>query len=362
MSTAYRDLINLTKIENALRQKALDRFRQLGFPNRKLEAWKYTNLEPVLNSPFQKEAPASESFSPEQQSLIEALTEQQLAETTNPFEAINAFQFQRIKLIEKPGQEHLEVTDVAPRIVIALKENAELHLVLEHRSESLMNESILVQLGRNARLNLTSIHRNQPGALQMSTTRVWQEEGSVFERVAYHTGGTLLRSQVDVDFEGPRAECSLFGLSILDRESQAFDHLTVRHRVPECTSRQSYKNILAGKSQAEFNSMAHVFRGAQKSVSQQLDRNLLLSPEARAYSRPQLKIDADDVQCNHGAATGHLGEDDLFYLRSRGIKKAEARYLLTYGFARDILEQVKDKNLRAQLEKDAQEKIKGMTS
>jgi len=121
-----------------------------------------------------------------------------------------------------------------------------------------------------------------------------------------------------------------------------------------------YKNILGGAAQAEFNSLVHVFRGANKSDSQQLDRNLLLSDKARAYSRPQLKIDADDVKANHGAATGQLEQNELFYLRSRGLDKDYARFILTYGFAREILDKIEPVSLREKLEGFASKAIQDM--
>jgi Fe-S cluster assembly protein SufD len=101
-----------------------------------------------------------------------------------------------------------------------------------------------------------------------------------------------------------------------------------------------FKNVLADKSLAEFSSLVHMWKGAFGSDSDQLDKNLLLSDDAIAYSRPQLKIDADDVKATHGAATGEVAGDELFYLKSRGLDDNTARSVLTFGFAEEIIQEI----------------------
>ncbi len=176
------------------------------------------------------------------------------------------------------------------------------------------------------------------------------ETGSRLEIVGTATGGSIIRNDIHVDLDGAEAFCPLAGLAALAGKSQAFQHVSVNHRFLNCTSRQIYKNILAGDSVAEFNSLVHVWRCAQKSDSEQLDKNLLLSENARVYSRPQLRIDNDDVRASHGAATGRLEKDELFYLQSRGFPKELARFLLIYGFAKEVLEKIRPEELRRQLE------------
>jgi len=127
--------------------------------------------------------------------------------------------------------------------------------------------------------------------------------------------------------------------------------------VPHCTSRQHTKNILADKTQAEFTSLVHVFQDARKSDTDQLNRNLLLSDSARAFTRPQLKIDNDDVKCSHGASTGQMVGDELFYLRSRGIDKKLASYILTYSFADQILSTLPVDSIRATLEGEVHKEL-----
>ena len=130
----------------------------------------------------------------------------------------------------------------------------------------------------------------------------------------------------------------------------ASHQMTVRHKVPGCISRQYYKSVLAGESQSEFNSLVEVLPGASKSDSQQLNRNLLLSEGASAFSRPRLRIDTDDVSANHGSATGQIEEDELFYLQSRGLSEKKARAVLVEGFAEEIAGEINEKSLKSNLE------------
>ena len=148
----------------------------------------------------------------------------------------------------------------------------------------------------------------------------------------------------------------------MNDDSQTFQHVHVKHQVPNCTSRQVFKNIAAGRGVTEVNSLVHMVRDAQKSDSHQLIRNLLLSPAAHAYARPQLKIYADDVKAAHGAATGQLGREELFYLKSRGLSEKMARFVLTYGFAEEIVEDIPFPTIRSQIETDMKNEIEKLVT
>lgn len=400
----------------ALRQKAYERFKSLGFPTRKHEAWKYLYLDSILNTSFSKNTKTSSegaekklsgfknemrlvfvngSLDPDlcflstdwlgliENNLTEKSTgfapaiEKQLAEETNPFALINTFEFQEGVFLKMPAGVNLPQplhviflssgqNENSPvyhsRVNIELEPGAQLDVVLHHldlNSERyFMNSLVEFSLGRDSKLSC--MNRQQPGpqAIQFLNTRVRQESGSQFEKVTYVSGGSIVRDDADVQFMGENAFCSVSGLSLMSGNSQVFHHVNVSHRFPHCTSRQNFKNILAGKSIAEFNSMVHVHRDARKSDSEQMDKNMLLSENARIYSRPQLKIDNDDVRANHGAATGRLDKNELFYLRSRGLDMETARFLLIDGFAQEILEQFRPELLRKELEVDAENQIR----
>lgn len=410
---------------HALRRKAYERFKTLGFPNRKSEAWKYLHLEPLLKTSFALPARQTElsaekiqeikksflasnenrlvfvngrcrqdlsaAHLPEGsklQNLGEALKNgdpiltaylgRGIENETNAFTALNASNFQEgvyLSLAKDARVENpIELIFVAadsgsplvfyPRIFVFLETGAQAEVVTHYldltRNVYFMNAAAEIYLGKNTKLRWTNVHLEGSGANSFLNTQCHLQEKSVFERAAFFHGGALTRDEVNVDFEAENASCALSGLAALSGNSQVFHHATVRHRAGHCTSRQVYKNILAGRAQAEFNSLVHVLRDAPQSNSEQLDKNLLLSDSARAYSRPQLRIDNDDVQCNHGATTGQLAKDELFYLQSRGLDKNLARQVLIFSFAQEVLDKILFLPLRRRLEQWAQATIQGM--
>ncbi len=164
------------------------------------------------------------------------------------------------------------------------------------------------------------------------------------------TGGSLVRQDVRAVLDGEGVDAILNGL-YLTRGRQHVDHqMLVEHRAPHCDSHELYKGILEDRSRAVFNGLIHVLPGAQKTDAKQTNRNLLLSNEALVNTNPQLRIFADDVKCTHGSTVGQLDEEAVFYLRSRGIGEEAAKSLLTYAFARDVIDRIKAPAVRHDLE------------
>ena len=149
--------------------------------------------------------------------------------------------------------------------------------------------------------------------------------------------GAGTRLVLEVDLVGPGASLDLAGLYLCPGEEHLDLRVLVRHTAGGCTSRQLFKGIVGGSASAAFDGLIYVAQDAQKTQAYQENHTLLLSDAARAESRPQLEIYADDVQCSHGATTGYLNPDELFYLRSRGIPEAEARRLQMVAFLAPVL-------------------------
>jgi Fe-S cluster assembly protein SufD len=157
----------------------------------------------------------------------------------------------------------------------------------------------------------------------------------------FSLGGKLTRNNLNFFQKGEHSDSTLKGITIIE-EKQHVDHYTlVHHRSPNCESHQDYKGIFADNSTGVFNGKIVVDRAAQKINAFQSNNNILLDNKATINSKPQLEIFADDVKCSHGCTIGQLDEDSLFYLRSRGIPLKEARALLMYAFANNVLESVK---------------------
>ena len=150
---------------------------------------------------------------------------------------------------------------------------------------------------------------------------------------------------------------SLRGLSVLSGNAQVFHQVQAHHLKGHGVSRQFYKSIVADNAKAGFESLVSVEKGAAGSDSKQLNKNLILSATAQAYSRPELRISTDDVSCAHGSATGELSEVELFYLQSRGIARENARFMMIEGFAEEILEDVSYAPLKKRLMETVQKKI-----
>jgi Fe-S cluster assembly protein SufD len=163
-------------------------------------------------------------------------------------------------------------------------------------------------------------------------------------------GAAIARTDIDVHLEGEGAEATLNGLSIGGGKQLIDNHTKIEHTMPHCPSHELYKGIWDDESEGVFNGRIHVHQDAQKTDAKQTNQHLILSRNATINTKPELEIYADDVRCTHGATIGQLSEDALFYLQARGIGVDEARSLLTYAFASDILERIKVEALRDSLE------------
>lgn len=387
----------------SIRSQAFERLRQIGFPTRKWESWKYINLAPVLDRPY--EEPASDASSNVRETLAAlpfgsaasrivsvngtlrgdlssspsggglkygslgaghkngVSTSFGAAGEFNPFVLLNTAHFRdEIDLnvpkdtsVKEPVHVFLLTEGRRPfvsypRLKIRAEDNSRSAVVVHQHSAveagAFTDAVIEIELGRNAQVEMVLLEQNGAGNHVFSSVRAKLAEGSRLEYVCVTRGGDLVKNDFLAELEGPDASISANGLGILSGDTGAYSDLLINHRAPSCVSRQFYKNILGGRSRSEFNSLSHVYPGAQKSDSQQLNKNLLLSREAKAYARPSLKIYADDVKAGHGSATGKTEERELFYLRSRGLDMKTARFIITMGFAEEILMKIKDAEVR----------------
>lgn len=143
--------------------------------------------------------------------------------------------------------------------------------------------------------------------------------------------------ELEINLNGPGAELDLAGLYLCTGTDNLGIKVTVRHNSGACVSRQTFKGIVGGSARTDFDGLIYVAHGAQKTGAFQESHSILLSRDARAESRPQLEIYADDVECSHGATTGFLNQEEQFYMRSRGIPEDEARRLQMISFISPVL-------------------------
>jgi Fe-S cluster assembly protein SufD len=375
---------------------AIAAFRESGFPSPKAEAWKHTPLRELTATPFlPADVPARDVTAAEvapyripgaielvfvdghhvpdldglEDAMVEPLShamarpsedlEAHLARHAGdePFAALNTAFFQDGALVRLPADEavaepiHLLHVSTEPARPTASHLR---HLVLAGpRSEATVVESYVglpsgspalttavteLVAGEGAHVRRAKLQRENLHALHVGQVSIRQDRGSVVHDSLLSIGARYARNEVDSVLGVEGAEVHLNGL-FLATGSQHVDCPTlVDHAVPHTTSRELYKGVLDGRSHGVFLGAVKVRADAQKTDSQQTNRNLLLSPGALVDTTPQLEIHADDVKCAHGSTIGQLSRDALFFLRSRGIGEEEARLLLTRGFAHEVLE------------------------
>jgi Fe-S cluster assembly protein SufD len=237
-----------------------------------------------------------------------------------------------------------------PRALVTVGDNAELTLIETYSGEEagqLTNSMVEVDLGRNAKLGHVRVHEN--AGLQVGRVDVRQRADSKYRSTVVTLGGELLRFDVRCLLQGKGAECQLDGAYLVDGEDHVDHHTLVEHQASHCRSSQAYRGIASGKGTAVFDGIVVVHRDAQKTEAHQESRNLLLSDTATVHTKPHLEIDADDVVCSHGATVGSLDQDQLFYLRARGIPEALAHSMLTYAFLKSIVDRVGHEPTRARM-------------
>ena len=220
------------------------------------------------------------------------------------------------------------------------------------KNESLRPEPYTTQskweivLAEGAKLNHYKLVHEGPQATHHSFLEVDVQKAASFQSHVFLFEGAQIRNTIHVRMTGEDADCLLEGLYVGSGTRVIENHTLIEHQKPRGTSRELYKGILDGQSRGLFDGLIIVQKEAQKTDSAQTNKNLLLSTEAKAVSNPELKIFANDVKCKHGSTIGQIDAAQLFYMRSRGVPQAEARRLLVYAFASEMIEQVEIPALR----------------
>lgn len=172
------------------------------------------------------------------------------------------------------------------------------------------------------------------------------EKGEKLEMILLVLPGTSCEVPLELSLEGEDAELDLYGLYLCPSDERVSFDVDLRHESNSCRSSQLFKGIVGGTADASFHGLIYVSKGAQKTKASQQNNNILLSKGAKASTKPQLEIYADDVECSHGATVGYLDENELFYMRSRGIPEAEARRFQMISFISPVLERIEENSLR----------------
>jgi Fe-S cluster assembly protein SufD len=381
------------------RMAAADAFRRAGLPGaasgRREEAWKYTSLRPVADASFQQPVTpfAGDSrllarlpriaaprivfvdgqFSAELSALPAGVEVLRFADRgefgtlarpdSEPLVALNTMLAEdgvSLSVPEDVDAGLMLLVSVAsdraafhPRHVIRLAQGARLSLLELSVGDGgyLHNPVFEVHVGDDASLTHVRLQNEALAAFHLSTLYAEIGERGTYDSFALNLGGRVVRTEAHVRLGGAKGVAHLNGGQLLGGTQHADFTTVVKHHAPSCSSRQTVKNVLGGRSRAVFQGRIEVARIAQKTDGYQMNQTLLLSPDAEIDTKPELEIFADDVKCSHGATVGELDADQLFYLRTRGIPDAEARSMLVRAFLIEALDAVTDEAVRSLLDR-----------
>ncbi len=405
------------------RRDAMSKFVEAGFPTTRQEAWRFTDLAPILRQPFALPAgPAPEvtaefvaahrvdpdipvavvvngrfdaalsqldGLTPKlvvtsledairsHASVVERHLTRYVRDAENPFASLsNAFvadgtfiyvprdvQAGTVQVLCIAAPRRSDPMLLHPRALVVVEAGAVASVIETYVSAgsglSWTNAVTELAVADNAQLAAYRVQDEAVSAFHTAGTWSHQRRDSRLTTVVFTFGGSLTRHNLVGVMDGDGAECTINGLSVLAGRQHVDYHTALDHASPHCRSWEYFNGIFDERSRGVFNGRIIVRPGAQKTDAKQTNNNLLLSPTARADSQPQLEIYADDVKCTHGATLGPIDQAHLFYLQSRGLSLADARMLLTYGFASEILNTVDHAVLRERLDRHVQSRLRG---
>ena len=252
------------------------------------------------------------------------------------------------------------------RNLIIVEKNAEISLIICDHTLSpkrfLTNSVTEVYVGENSHFDIIRVQNEHNNAGKVTHTFIHQEKNSVTSSNNMTLHGGLIRNNTYHYLGGEGAECYSYGLFLADKFQHIDNFVNVDHAFPHCTSNQLFKGVLDEMSTGAFNGRIIVRQDAQGTLAYQKNNNILLTDDAKMDTKPQLEIYADDVKCSHGATVGRLNDDALFYLQSRGINKREARLMLMFGFAHEVIQNIKIEPLRERMDNLVMQRLKGELS
>jgi len=384
-----------------LNEAALRRFELLKFPHRKHEMYTFANTSELVSTAFSlpTETPVSRGFIknhilPECESSYLVIADGVLRDELSDYSAINssinlapiaeavaqpeikeylegtiekendvfasintAFLGQgtmidvpRKQQVETPLQIlHVSTGSVSgnvtshPRVLVRLGEMAELKMIVKYvgvQGNYFVNSAMDILIGEQAGINYVQVQEDVMNSWHCSKTRVQQGRNSRVSAFNAFFGNQLTRHHFEAYLQDVGVELKLNSVSVLTGQEQVHNFVRIHHEAPHGTSNQNFKNIVNGKSRSSVDGTVIVNQGAQQTNSDQLINNLMLSDNAHADTKPNLMIFADDVKCTHGATVGQLDENQLFYLKTRGLVERVAKELLTKSFAESLIQTI----------------------
>jgi Fe-S cluster assembly protein SufD len=395
-----------------LRRSALEQFARRGFPTSKLEEWRFTDVSALAALPFELAEPTNDpaatglaqsfgfgtdalselvfingQYKPQLSrlgqlppgakvmTLSDAIAANEpgarahLAKLVDlahdPFAALNtAFSPDGVYVyvpqdVTVDGPLHLLFVTAGtgavvthPRVLVVAERNAEVSVVETYTGTGsyLTNAVTEFVVADDARVDHVKVQQESLTAAHLATTRAHLGAKAQFVSHSATLGGLLTRNDLGCVLSGEYADATINGLVLLDGDRHCDNHTLLDHAAANCPSHELYKHVLNGHSTAVFKGKILVRPDSQKTDSKQSTKTLLLSDDAQMNSMPALEIYADDVKCTHGSTVGPMDEEQVFYLRSRGVAHEAAKHLMTYAFAADITRRIRVSPARARIE------------
>lgn len=315
----------------------LQQFLDLGWPHRKLEAWRHTDLAPLAKRAWHW-------------TTLPAQDDAQKVDARDHFALLNSALATAPAAGEQtPGRVAADAqVHTQGRHAVAAQATDHQVLRREGTVDGLRSHWQHLQLDHHSQSHLVWVSDPQGSGHDLSRLSITVAEGATLALVVVHLGRAITRLELDIHLQGPHSAAHLHALSL--PAAGGFDlPVTVHHQAPHAVSRLQLRAIGLAGTRSSINGRIKVYEGAIKTDSEQHMASLLLSPKAEINAKPDLEIYNDDVKCAHGASFGQLDEDALFYLRARGLNDATARALLTQGFAEQVLREIPDEALRTSL-------------
>lgn len=410
-----------SEVMNAMRDAAFEQFRSLGFPSRKVERYKYTDMQAlfapdyglnlnrleipvnpydafrcdvpnlstmlyfVVNDAFYSKVLPKGNI-PEGVvigSLKEFATSQYYHRLASKDEdavtSLNTMLAQDGLYVYVPKgvvlDRAIQIINILRsdvdlmvnrRVLIIVEEGAEAKfLFCDHAADDrkfLATQVIEVYVGKNAKLDLYCLEETHAKNVRISNVYIDQQANSRVNHnvITLHNGVT--RNKLNLELNGEGAECYCNGCVIADKQQHVDNNTLITHYVPHCTSKELYKYVLNDEAVGSFAGKVYVAKDAQKTASQMTNQNLCATKQARMYTQPMLEIYADDVKCAHGSTVGQLNDAAMFYMQQRGISRKEAQLLLQFAFINEVIDQMELEPLRDRLHYLVEKRFRGELS
>lgn len=418
---------NSSPAMNALREKSFDDFCRLGFPGRKVEKYKYTDIQSCFSADYglnlnrvRMQVDPYKSFkcdvpnistslffvlndifytSPNQISnMPEGVMMMSLKDASLQYPELVGKYYGKLASTENDSINAFNTTFVQDGVFLYVPDNVVLEKpvqlinMMNSRADMMANRRILIVLGKNAQAKMLVCDHAELGAKYLSTqvTEIFADENSVFDFYELEETGSnniricntyvqqeassnvlingvtltngVTRNHIDVVLNGENSEITLNGIATVDKKQHVDNNTNIEHRVSRCSSNELFKYVLDDEAVGAFAGRVKVCQDAQKTYSQQTNKNLCLTKDARMYTQPQLEIYADDVKCSHGATVGQLDENAVFYMQQRGLSKKEAMTLLMFAFVNEVVDSIRMEPLKDRLHLLVEKRFRGELS